>query len=108
MLTPRTDRSTSAGAKLAGLTIKQAVDLASYLKSEYGIEPAAGGAVVVTITDRGANTLALTDPAVAKDVERLTDHAIAIAAVGDATLSRSFERTLITLTTGSLDLDRPL
>ncbi|MCC6240837.1 MAG: 50S ribosomal protein L7/L12 [Phycisphaerales bacterium] len=35
------------GDKLAGLTLKQAVDLTSYLKDEHGIEAAAGGAVVV-------------------------------------------------------------
>jgi large subunit ribosomal protein L7/L12 len=34
------------GDKLAGLTLKQAVDLASYLKESHGIEPAAGGVVV--------------------------------------------------------------
>lgn len=31
------------GDKIVGLTLKQAVDLAGYLKSAYGIEPAAGG-----------------------------------------------------------------
>ena len=31
---------------IVGLTLKDAVDLADYLKTEYGIEPAAGGAVV--------------------------------------------------------------
>ena len=35
------------GDKLVGLTLKEAVDLADYLKEEYGIEPAAGGAVMV-------------------------------------------------------------
>ncbi len=35
------------GDKLVGLTLKQAVDLGNYLKSEYGIEPAAGGAVMM-------------------------------------------------------------
>lgn len=34
------------GDKIVGLTLKQAVDLAAYLKDAYGIEPAAGGAVV--------------------------------------------------------------
>ena len=33
------------GDKLAGLTLKQAVDLGSYMKEAYGIEPAAGGAL---------------------------------------------------------------
>jgi large subunit ribosomal protein L7/L12 len=37
---------TELGDKLAGLTLKQAVDLAGYLKDKYGIEPAAGGVVV--------------------------------------------------------------
>lgn len=35
------------GDKIAGLTIKQAVDLKNYLKEAYGLEPAAGGAVMV-------------------------------------------------------------
>jgi large subunit ribosomal protein L7/L12 len=35
------------GDKLAGLSIKQAVELKNYLKDKYGIEPAAGGAVVM-------------------------------------------------------------
>jgi len=35
------------GDKIVELSLKQAVDLGSYLKDEYGIEPAAGGAVMV-------------------------------------------------------------
>jgi large subunit ribosomal protein L7/L12 len=35
------------GDKLAGLTLKDAVDLKDYLKDAYGIEPAAGGAVMM-------------------------------------------------------------
>jgi len=35
------------GDQLVGLTLKQAVDLGGYLKDEYGIEPASGGAVMV-------------------------------------------------------------
>ena len=34
------------GDKLAGLTLKQAVDLAEYLKETYKIEPAAGGVMM--------------------------------------------------------------
>ncbi len=34
------------GDKIAGLTLKQAVDLANYLKEAHGIEPAAGGVVM--------------------------------------------------------------
>jgi large subunit ribosomal protein L7/L12 len=35
------------GDKLAGLTLKQAVEIATYLKEAHGIEAAAGGAVMV-------------------------------------------------------------
>ena len=35
------------GDRLAGLTLKQAVDLANYLKESHGIEAAAGGAVMM-------------------------------------------------------------
>src|SRR5690242_12117643 len=34
------------GDQIAGLTLKQAVDLAGYLKEKHGIEPAAGGVVM--------------------------------------------------------------
>src|SRR5580692_9730538 len=34
------------GDKIVGLTLKQAVDLAAYLKDAHGIEPAAGGVMV--------------------------------------------------------------
>ena len=35
------------GDKIVGLTLKQAVDLAGYLKDEYQIEPAAGGGMMM-------------------------------------------------------------
>jgi large subunit ribosomal protein L7/L12 len=35
------------GDKIVGLTLKQAVDLATYLKEAHGIEPAAAGAVMM-------------------------------------------------------------
>jgi len=38
---------TKLGDELAGLTLKEAVDLGDYMKDTYGIEPAAGGAVMV-------------------------------------------------------------
>lgn len=38
---------TDLGDKLAALTLKDAVDLGSYLKDKYGIEAAAGGAVMM-------------------------------------------------------------
>ena len=37
---------TALGDQLAGLTLKQAVDLSNYLKEKYGIEAAAGGVMV--------------------------------------------------------------
>ena len=42
------------GDKLVGLTLKQAVDLAAYLKDTHGIEPAAGGAVMMAGGGGGA------------------------------------------------------
>ena len=42
------------GDKIVGLTLKQAVDLAAYLKDTYGIEPAAGGAVMMAGGGGGA------------------------------------------------------
>lgn len=38
---------TKLGDSIATLTLKQAVDLADYMKDAYGIEPAAGGAVMM-------------------------------------------------------------
>ncbi|MDP7637183.1 MAG: 50S ribosomal protein L7/L12, partial [Phycisphaerae bacterium] len=35
------------GDKMVALTLKEAVDLADYLKEAHGIEPAAGGAVML-------------------------------------------------------------
>ena len=35
------------GDEIAGLSLKEAVDLADYMKESYGIEPAAAGAVMV-------------------------------------------------------------
>ena len=35
------------GDKIVGLTLKQAVDLATYLKDEHGIEPAASGGMMM-------------------------------------------------------------
>jgi large subunit ribosomal protein L7/L12 len=35
------------GDEIAGLSLKEAVDLADYMKDTYGIEPAAGGAMMM-------------------------------------------------------------
>ncbi|MFM7133250.1 MAG: 50S ribosomal protein L7/L12 [Planctomycetota bacterium] len=37
----------SLGDSIAALSLKEAVDLADYMKATYGIEPAAGGAVMM-------------------------------------------------------------
>ncbi len=41
------EKITKLGDELAGLTLKEAVDLGDYMKETYGIEAAAGGAVMV-------------------------------------------------------------
>ncbi|MBL0926641.1 MAG: 50S ribosomal protein L7/L12 [Phycisphaerales bacterium] len=41
------DKIKKLGDELAGLTLKEAVDLGKYMKDAYGIEPAAAGAVMV-------------------------------------------------------------
>ncbi len=49
-----TSTISSLGDKLAGLTLKDAVDLGDYMKEKYGIEPAAGGAVMMAAGGGGA------------------------------------------------------
>jgi large subunit ribosomal protein L7/L12 len=46
------------GDKIVGLTLKQAVDLAGYLKEAHGIEPAAGGVMVAAGPGAGAGAAA--------------------------------------------------
>lgn len=41
------EKITKIGDEIAGLTLKEAVDLTDYMKDAYGIEPAAGGAVMM-------------------------------------------------------------
>ena len=41
------DNTKTIGDKIAGLTLKEAKELSDYLKDVYGIEPAAGGAVMM-------------------------------------------------------------
>jgi large subunit ribosomal protein L7/L12 len=63
----------SLGDKIAALTLKQAVELKDYLKSAYGIEPAAGGAVMMA-----------TGPAAeAAPVEEKTQFDVVLKAFGD-------------------------
>jgi large subunit ribosomal protein L7/L12 len=62
----------SIGDQLAKLTLKEAVDLKDYLKSAYGIEPAAGGAVIQA-----------GPAAVAEVAEEQTQFDVILKAVGD-------------------------
>ena len=41
------DKISKLGDSIAELSLKEAVDLAEYMKQTYGIEPAAGGAVMM-------------------------------------------------------------
>ena len=66
------DEIKALGDKLVELTLKQAVELGEYLKNEYGIEPAAGGAVMVP----GA-------AAAAEEEEEQTAFDVILAAFGD-------------------------
>ncbi len=67
------DELKAIGDKLAQLTLKQAVDLAGYLKSAYGIEAAAGGAVM----------MAAPAAAAAAPVEEKTQFDVILKAAGD-------------------------
>ncbi len=44
---------TKIGDELAGLTLKEAVELGKYMKEKYGIEAAAGGAVMMAAAGGG-------------------------------------------------------
>ena len=65
------------GDKIAGLTLVQAKSLADYLKDAYGIEPAAGGAVMMAGPAAGAAAAA---------VEEKTEFNVIIKAAGDKKL----------------------
>lgn len=59
------------GSQLAGLTLKEAVDLGDFMKDEYGIEAAAGGAVMMA------------GPAAADEVEEKSSFDVVLKAIGD-------------------------
>jgi large subunit ribosomal protein L7/L12 len=61
------------GDEIAGLTLTQAVDLADYMKDTYGIEPAAGGAVMMAGPAGGGDGGA----------EEQTEFDVVLEAVGD-------------------------
>lgn len=60
------------GDKLVGLTLKDAVELADYLKDTYNIEPAAGGAVMMAGPAGGA-----------EEVEEKSEFDVVLKAAGD-------------------------
>ncbi len=60
------------GDKLVGLTLKEAVDLADYLKETYNIEPAAGGAVMMAGPAGGG-----------EEAEEKTEFDVVLKAAGD-------------------------
>lgn len=47
------EKISKLGDELAGLTLKEAVDLGDYMKETYGIEAAAGGAVMMAASGGG-------------------------------------------------------
>jgi large subunit ribosomal protein L7/L12 len=65
------------GDKLVGLTLKQADDLAAYLKEEHGIEPAAGGVVMAAGAAGGAGAGA------AAPAEEKTTFDVVLKSAGD-------------------------
>jgi large subunit ribosomal protein L7/L12 len=67
------------GDQIAKLTLMQARDLTDYLKEAYGIEPAAGGAVMMAAMPGGAE-------AGAPAVEEKTEFNVIIKSVGDKKL----------------------
>ena len=64
------------GDKIVGLTLIQAKELGDYLKEEYGIEPAAGGAVMVAGPGAGAG-------APAEEAEEKTSFNVILKEFGD-------------------------
>ena len=64
------------GDKIVSLTLMQAKELADYLKAEYGIEPAAGAAVMMAGPAAGAG-------AAAEKEEEKTSFDVVLKAAGD-------------------------
>jgi large subunit ribosomal protein L7/L12 len=62
------------GDEIAGLSLKEAVDLADYMKETYGIEPAAGGAVMMAGPGGGGEAAA---------AEEQTEFDVVLEAAGD-------------------------
>ena len=65
------------GAKIADLTLKQAIELSDYLKDEHSIEPAAGGGVMMAAPGGGDG---------AEEVEQ-TEFDVVLTGFGDKKLN---------------------
>jgi large subunit ribosomal protein L7/L12 len=65
------------GDEIAGLTLKQAVEVAEYLKENYGIEPAAGGGAVMMAGPAAGGGDA------AEEAEEKTEFDVVLKAAGD-------------------------
>jgi large subunit ribosomal protein L7/L12 len=65
------------GDKIVGLTLKQAVDLAGYLKETHGIEPAAGGVAMMAAPGGGGGGAA------AAPAEEKTTFDVVLKTAGD-------------------------
>ncbi len=50
-----TDTTKDLGEKIVSLTLKEAKELSDYLKDEHGIEPAAGGGVMMAMPGAGGD-----------------------------------------------------
>jgi len=68
------DSIKSLGDQIVKLTLKEAVDLAAYLKSAYGIEPAAGGGMMMAAAPAAA---------AAAPAEEKTQFDVILATAGD-------------------------
>ena len=62
------------GEKIVVLTLKEAVELADYLKEEHGIEPAAGGAIMMAAPGAGGE---------AAEAEEQTSFDVILKEIGD-------------------------
>ena len=65
------------GDKIVGLTLKQAQDLADYLKEEHGIEPAGGAVAIAAAPGAGVG---------AEEEEEKTNFDVVLKAIGDKKL----------------------
>ena len=73
-MTDFSDNIKALGDKIVTLTLKEAVDLAAYLKEVHNIEPAAGGAVMMAAAPAAA---------AAEAVEEKTTFDVVLKAAGD-------------------------